>query len=54
MWIELFVLVIVLAIAFHQLHDVKKAQRKTAEEEAAKKAREQQAPSGNRDLQDEP
>jgi elongation factor P--beta-lysine ligase len=40
MWIELFVLVIVLAIAFHQLHDVKKAQKKTAEEEAARRRRE--------------
>jgi hypothetical protein len=40
MWIELFVLVIVLAIALHQLHDVKKAQKKTAEEEAARRQRE--------------
>lgn len=49
MWIELFVLVIVLAIAFHQLHDVKNAQRKTAEEEAAKKKRKEQEAAESRE-----
>ena len=36
MWAELLFFLIVLGLAIQQLHSVKKAQRKTAAEEAAK------------------
>lgn len=45
MWAELLFFVVVLGLAVQQLYSVKKAQRKTAEEEAAKSAREQEPPS---------
>jgi hypothetical protein len=44
MWAELLFFLLVLGLAVQQLYSVKKAQRKTAEEEAARQRREAEEP----------
>ncbi len=47
MWAELLFFAVVLGLAIQQLYSVKKAQRKTAEDEAARQRADSEQPPSN-------